>query len=255
MRTIVLIDNLVSRRVLTQIQWNKHTTKLRVIIVKSNKKLTLKHAQQIAEEKNGKCLSEAYVNVDAKLKWQCEFGHQWEASLYNVRKLGSWCHHCVGFAKLTLDEMKQLAESKNGKCLSTAYINSDTKLTWECEFGHQWYALPTSIKNKKSWCPTCARRKKLTIEQMQELAVHKGGKCLSDSYENNRNKLKWECRFGHQWDAAPYSILYGDSWCPDCAGNIKHTIEAMKELAKKRNGECLSVIYINSEPLAKLQKH
>lgn len=214
---------------------------------KTNQKLTLQHAQEVAKNKNGKCLSEEYINVDTKLKWECEFGHQWEASLYNVRNIGSWCHYCVGFAKLTIDEMKQLAESKKGKCLSTVYINSDTKLRWECEFGHQWDALPNSVKNKKSWCPDCAKRKKLTINQMQEFAILKGGKCLSSAYKNNRNKLKWECKFGHQWDALPYSILSGDSWCPDCAGNIKHTIEDMRELAKNRNGECISVEYVNSK--------
>ena len=68
-----------------------------------NKKLSLYHAHEVAKTKNGRCLSESYINVDAKLKWECEFGHRWEASLYNVRKIGSWCHHCAGFAKLTID--------------------------------------------------------------------------------------------------------------------------------------------------------
>ncbi|CZH11661.1 Uncharacterised protein [Legionella pneumophila] len=220
-----------------------------------NQKLTLHHAQEVAKNKNGKCLSEKYKNVDTKLKWECEFGHQWEATLYNVRKIGSWCPECAGVAKLTLDEMKQLAERKKGKCLSNAYINSDSKLTWECEFGHQWDALPNSIKNKKSWCPECAERKKLTISQMKELAISKGGKCLSASYKNNRSKLKWECEFGHQWNASPSSILNGNSWCPDCAGNVKQTIEAMRELARNRNGECLSVEYTNSHSKLTWQCH
>ncbi len=212
----------------------------------SNKKLTIHHAHEIAKSKNGKCLSTEYLNVDAKLKWQCEFGHQWESSLYSVRKLGTWCHHCVGCAKLNLDKMNQLAKNKNGKCLSTIYVNSKTKLTWECEFGHQWDAVPDSTKNKKIWCPVCARRQKLTIKQMQEFAISKRGKCLSTIYVNSKTKLTWECEFGHQWDAVPDRILNAESWCGDCAGNKKETIETMRELAKKRNGDCLSNEYVNT---------
>lgn len=210
-----------------------------------NKKLTINHAHEIAKIKNGKCLSMDYLNVDTKLKWQCELGHQWESSLYSVRKLGSWCHHCSGFVKSTLDEMKQLAESKNGKCLSTFYVNSKTKLTWECEFGHRWDALPDPIKNKKTWCPICAGRQRLTIKQIQDFAISKRGRCLSVSYKNNRGKLKFECEFGHQWESVPYSILGRGSWCGVCSGNKKQTIEAMRELANSRKGECLSNEYIN----------
>lgn len=69
-----------------------------------NQKLTLHHAQEVAKNKNGKCLSEKYKNVDTKLKWECEFGHQWEATLYNVRKIGSWCPECAGVAKSGMNQ-------------------------------------------------------------------------------------------------------------------------------------------------------
>lgn len=214
--------------------------------MKSNTKLTLDHAHEIAKNKKGKCSSVKYVNVDSKLQWECELGHKWESSLYNVRKLGTWCHYCVGFARLDLGEMQQLAKKSKGKCLSTVYINSDTKLTWECEFEHQWEASPNSIKNTNSWCPECSGKKKLTIEKMQEIAKDRGGKCLSIQYVNNKTKLHWECEKGHNWHSSPTSVITGKTWCPVCAANIKATLELMRELAKSRNGQCLSSEYVNA---------
>ncbi|MCP4898302.1 MAG: hypothetical protein GY906_15115, partial [bacterium] len=39
-----------------------------------------------------------------------------------------------------------------GKCLSDTYINTHTKLLWECKQGHQWEAKPSNIKSGR-WCP------------------------------------------------------------------------------------------------------
>lgn len=39
--------------------------------------------------------------------------------------------------------------------MSNVYINSKKKILWECADGHQWEAMPTDVKNKKSWCPVC----------------------------------------------------------------------------------------------------
>jgi len=118
--------------------------------------------------------------------------------------------------KLTLDQMKRIAERRHGKCLSDTYINADTKLLWECSKGHRWEALPHSIKSGH-WCPYCARIVKLTIEEMQQIAKHRGGKCLSKIYKNTKTKLQWECSEGHQWKATPTSIKNSGTWCPICS--------------------------------------
>ena len=98
--------------------------------------------------------------------------------------------------KFKIEEMRNLAEKRGGKCLSTEYKNVSTKLKWECEKGHAWEARPNDIKDSH-WCPICAGNVPLTIEEMQKLAEKKGGKCLSTEYVNNRTKLKWQCSEGH----------------------------------------------------------
>jgi hypothetical protein len=70
-------------------------------------------------------------------------------------KIGKWCPFCSRTAKGTIEEMQALAAKNGGKCLSTRYINARTKLKWQCAEGHTWMAIPSSIKNLKSWCPDC----------------------------------------------------------------------------------------------------
>ena len=100
--------------------------------------------------------------------------------------------------KEKLEELYGIAILREGKCLSSTYYDVDTKLKWECKYGHQWESTPYSIKNG-GWCPICAyektySHKKGTIEDMQSLAKKNKGICLSDTYVNSQAKLLWECR-------------------------------------------------------------
>ncbi len=61
--------------------------------------------------------------------------------------------------KLTIEEMRSIAEERGGKCLSDTYAGAMTKLTWECAEGHQWEAKPNNIKSG-SWCRKCSHKRK-----------------------------------------------------------------------------------------------
>lgn len=185
------------------------------------KKLTIEEMQKIAESKGGRCLSKEYVSARTKLKWQCSKGHVWEAVPSSIKQ-GSWCPFCAGMAKLTIEEMKELARSRGGKCLSDVYVNANTPLKWECKEDHIWEAKPNHIKHGH-WCPYCAGIGKLTIEEMKELAISRGGECLSDVYESCGKKLKWKCGEGHIWEATPENIKQG-KWCPYCNVYISEKI-------------------------------
>ena len=119
-------------------------------------------------------------------------------------------------AKLTIEEMREIAEKRGGKCLSNTYVNAETKLLWECTEGHKWEATTCSVKYSFTWCPYCAGSIKLTIEEMHDIAVERGGKCLSNTYVNTGTKLLWECVKGHKWEEKPSSIKSG-KWCIECS--------------------------------------
>lgn len=179
-------------------------------------KNTIEDMQFLASLKGGKCLSTEYVLNNVNLQWECHLGHQWSNQPANIT-MGEWCPVCrVENDKLTIEEMREIARSRGGKCLSESYTDIKTKLRWECDKGHQWMAQPVLVKHHKSWCPICAGNRKQTIEDMQKLAEKFGGEVLSKKYIASKEKLKWKCKNGHVFYKAPDKVKHRNSWCPDC---------------------------------------
>jgi len=189
-------------------------------------KLTIEQMQELAKQRGGKCLSKVYINKASRLLWECDQGHQWEASPGSVKR-GNWCPHCSGTARLSIGAMHQLSQRRGGRCLSSEYINTKTNLLWECSKGHRWEAAPNNVKNG-SWCPICsakrrAESRKLDITQMRQVARERGGKCLSNIYVDSKTKLLWECAVRHRWSAAPTMVKQG-TWCPECSAGLGERI-------------------------------
>ena len=60
--------------------------------------------ESLATPRGGRCLTRQYTgNCHHKLHWRCARGHEWEATLSNVRNRGSWCPRCA-----TLDRCQTL---------------------------------------------------------------------------------------------------------------------------------------------------
>jgi len=131
-----------------------------------NAPLTIADAHKIAKDKSGKCLSTEYNNDGAKLLWECNKGHQWEATLPKVKN-STWCPACAKNLKLSIEHCNLVAKERGGKCLSTEYVNCETKMLWECSNGHQWSARFNDIKNGRQWCPGCMtnRRKQTSLKK------------------------------------------------------------------------------------------
>ena len=66
--------------------------------------------------------------------------------------------------KLTLEDMQKLAQKHSGRCLSSKYTNTKTKLKWVCKNNHTWLAAPDLTRDQ--WCPHCAGNAKGDIESM-----------------------------------------------------------------------------------------
>ena len=179
-----------------------------------HKKYTIEEFKQIALEKGGLCLSLKYVNGNTPLLFECKENHQWETEPRNIIR-GNWCPICVGHGKHEIEEFQEIAKERGGKCLSIAYINSKTKLEFECHREHRWKTRPDAILNGHR-CPECAKPEKPSIEKFKKIAKEKGGDCLSTKYVDSTTKLKFVCSEDHQWEAVPGSILKGH-WCSECA--------------------------------------
>ena len=189
-----------------------------------NQRLDLEVMQRLARKRGGKCLSKTYFNNRHPLLWECSRRRRWKAMPMNVkggkRKRGTWCLECYNLRRKfrtshSLDRMKTQARRRGGLCLSEEYVNSKSKLLWQCEEGHCWRAVPVSVR-RGSWCPVCARTQKLTLEEFQALAASRGGRCLSELYINKATPLRWQCALGHRWYAQPGKVKRG-TWCAKCA--------------------------------------
>lgn len=150
-----------------------------------------------------------------------------------------------------LKECQQVAKKRGGRCLSRIYKNAHSELEWECQKGHKWNTKYSNIQ-RGYWCPRCSSRRRYTIEDVQKTAEERGGKCLSEKFINTKEKLKWQCSAGHQWEAI-YSSIQKGRWCAKCAGKQPLTMQDMQETARKRGGNCLSKEYLNIQMKLKWQ--
>ncbi len=212
------------------------------------KRGTIEEMQEIAKSRGGICLSNKYISSQHKLKWECANKHQWLCAPNKI-KSGSWCLFCSGSRKWNKEDVFKIIESKNGKCLTKDFTFDKDILKVKCKFSHEFKIAVKDIKHG-NWCRKCAiekraEKRRLTIDDMHELAKKKGGKCLSKVYKSSHTSLLWECSRGHSWEARPSNVKHG-TWCPFCPDEIqkentllKH-FEKVVSIAKRKNGKCLS---------------
>ena len=148
-----------------------------------------------------------------------------------------------------LQRLRDHAASNDGKCISEAYTNNRTRVQWECKLGHRWMAQPRNVLHRRSWCPHCAVNKRsLSLHQLQEHARKRGGRCLSQEYQNSHTKVRWQCKLGHTWEATSDNLLNQGTWCPECARTrkswSKRTMRDLQEHAAARGGKCLATEYV-----------
>ncbi|MFX1499515.1 MAG: zinc-ribbon domain-containing protein [Promethearchaeota archaeon] len=133
----------------------------------------LKEMQKIAEGRGGICLSKNYIGSNKKMLWECENGHQWNATPNNIKHRGSWCPICCNKRikerrKKLFKEVKNIINSKGGICLSFIPEDSKTKILVECENGHHWSVYPRYIKYGH-WYPVCWNIKKTILSPFKKI--------------------------------------------------------------------------------------
>lgn len=219
--------------------------------------IKIEDCQKIAISKGGLCHSVEYYNSATLMAWECSNGHEWRAVFGSIKN-GTWCPDCAirrnaDNQRGCLQDCFELAATRNGKCLSSEYIKSNSKYKWECEYGHTWMAVYSSVK-QGAWCPECVGKKKVDISECVEYAKLKGGKCLSKSMKGVKSFLTWKCSYGHKWKSTFDNIKNNEKWCPDCANKIRGdkqrlTVEDCRDLAEHNGGTLISNEYTVSGDL------
>lgn len=116
--------------------------------------------REIIEDKGGEYLGKGTKN-QLNLLVRCSEGHEWETDLARLHK-GHWCQKCAAKRnadklRLTIDDLREVAKTHGGKCLSQNYKNSQTRYLWQCgkDSSHRWLATANSVR-RGTWCPACA---------------------------------------------------------------------------------------------------
>ena len=220
-----------------------------------------KRRQQDDEQKRRLCRRRKVTLLEVPYRIPREQLQVYLANLLDRANLGVICDRIpIKITELEVWRRKDrnglhaLAASRGGRVLSDYYINGTMKLRWRCAEGHEWEAIPGSIK-RGTWCPICgdkraAIKRAHTIEHMRALADAKGGVCLSENYANVKSRLRWRCTEGHEWETQA-SVIIGGHWCPKCekfrlGRKYVLSLKEIRKTAKERGGECLSDSYLNA---------
>jgi len=212
---------------------------------KSNR--TIDNCIDLAKSRDGYFLSEEYTNAKTKYIWKCKEGHIWRATYDSVSSKKTWCPSCSNRKRKTVKDCQNLAIKNGGSFLNERYSNAHTKYKWRCKEGCIWEATYNQIE-QGYWCPKCYGA--ISIQDCIDIATAKGGKFLSECYVNNKTKMLWQCKYGHQWESSLASIKYKNRWCPKCQGfNSKRnppTTQDCNKIANSNGGKFLSSEYVKS---------
>ena len=220
----------------------------------------LQRLRQAAAARGGQCLSEAYTIGNARYRFRCAEGHEWETEGRQVLR-DTWCPTCARVERRIehrvaadgLPRLRAAARAKGGVCLSDSYHGVSASYRFRCSAGHEWDAGGGSVLLGK-WCKRChdtpgaPTRYRLQdgLARLQAIAAERGGQCLSTGYGGVEQPVRMRCAKGHVWDAPAKKLLYGQ-WCRLCKIDaMRLSIEDAQAAAAARGGECLSKVYVNS---------
>ena len=87
---------------------------------------------------------------------KCENGHDYYSTINSHVGTKGSCRTCIDDNRRlkTFNEIKKIANSKGGKCLSVDYLAGTQKLKFICKEKHTWESLVSPIK-RGIWCRIC----------------------------------------------------------------------------------------------------
>jgi hypothetical protein len=90
---------------------------------------------------------------------------------------------------------------------------ADASPDWDCIRGHAWDDTLGAAQNVR--CMNCAaQRRDMQMARLEAVAEARGGRFLSANYVDATAPLRWQCAFGHEWQAR--ADVASRRWCEQC---------------------------------------
>jgi hypothetical protein len=213
-------------------------------------KHTYEEVKERIAEKGFELLSTEYTGANNKILLRCSNGHEWESSYSCIVRRNTGCPYCKGTIKKTYEEIYEAFKSKGYKLLSLDYVNSQTKLQYQCP-NHPDRELWISYGNLHSGhgCPYCVRKHSdITYEEVKLAFEERGYILLSTEYKNCDTKLHYQCPSHldkNLW--VDYYHFQRGQGCPYCIGRGVLTYEEVKLAFEERGYILISEEYINKQ--------
>lgn len=120
--------------------------------------------------------------------------------------------------------LQKKMKDKNITVLSTKWIGVKDKYSFRCDVcGHEWEAVGSHFFNSRriGGCQKCAMASlagsnRLTLEEVQKFAKKHHGECLSTEYGEIKQKYKFRCKQGHEFEDIYNNMKFRDTFCPIC---------------------------------------
>lgn len=200
-------------------------------------------ARQWHPTKNGVLTpQELLAGTHRRVWWQCERGHEWQATVTSRTSGGAGCPVCAGKTVIAGENdlathfpaiAAQWHPTKNGG-LTPQEVSpySNRKVWWLCPLGHEYQAGIGGRTASRSDCPYCSNQKALagfndlaTLEPGVAAQWHptlNGALTPEMVVPGSHRKVWWQCAEGHVWKAVVYSRAGSQKCgCPVCAGKVK----------------------------------
>lgn len=188
------------------------------------KKKTVEEIKAEIKSVGFKCLNiNEYKNNKTILKWECPVGHQWNQNLNNILN-GSGCRDCAPNKRVSLEEIKEIAEKDGYTLLSKQRYGTKEKLDFECPKGFK-FAITIGAFLQNQRCKYCSNGS-IHPNDLKEAFITNGIQNVSNSLEESELHLK--CQLcDHEWKIKRWKIskLINNekSLCINCRGTIKYT--------------------------------
>lgn len=205
-------------------------------------RLSIEYIKEDFEKDEYMLLSDTY-DKNVKLEYICPNGHR-HSMLWSNWQQGCRCPSCAGQSKPVIVDIKNEFKQERFTLLSNEYINNRVKLKYICPNGHR-HSISYFAWQRGQRCPYCQGNAKLKIKYIKSLFEEEDYILLTKVYKGCKQKLKYICPKGHR-GAIRWSNWRQGKRCLQCSGNVKKTIDLIKNVVAEEKYTILSTKYINA---------
>lgn len=197
-----------------------------------SRKITYAEVEEFVK-KNSDCelLSETYEGTFEPMRFRCSCGSEFEASWHQFSSQNRRsCLECAfkrraDKRRRTMDTVKASIAAVGCEYVSGEYKSGKSKIVIRCRCGHEREIVYNNIfyNDFSGLCNECAYPlyhgvNRLTIDQVREMCVDRGLTLLSDSYDKSKEKLRFRCACGEEFETTWDTVFSkGKTQCDRCS--------------------------------------